>query len=1264
MVAMFYFSEDGRDVQVEYISATKTLAAQAKDPSADDILFHEINQFSFKIGETEAVSQYTEYGALPESCYTDGNKFAIFSNGAFLGGYKTWNSATQAVANLFGTNKNANVEILMLADHDNVSDGLVNNALNYANGKITIDLGGHTFTRSGTFLNLNNYSDISNVSAANIVVKNGTVRSKSGPIINNQITNQAYSAEKTWNVTFENVTLGYAEGITGANNGAFYQAWTNSATADESQLGAITNITLNNCQFDLKTNKPTDAVTLFALADNRSLDKVDVHVRVNGGSVLADIADLANVTFYNLNAGSDTILFGADSSGKYTKLLTHTTERNYAHYSAAFPASDGNRYFVEIADDGTNSTYELQSLTISGDDVKGTINLGSNIKYLSAIDYPFAVFDQTGKFYGAFDYLLGNQGGAIGNAIYTVMRDKNDYNTAIGKYNDDANTAYILMRADYTMRTYTKSNGTEAQEYHNNLSHAQGNLVIDMRGYSIIADKNRTNYIFDATAKIWTGSEDGVFSFPSYYTVKNGSFKVYSAAVLRYYASNKNNTTGELLDVSGKLMSWTFNNVEFGLLEGATAPRFFHISNSAGGTSIANIELHLNDCVFDLSTNVPTKELTVFCTNFIKTTHMKADITVNGGKILAKNLDKIVFTNFDATNGSTMLFGAGSDGKYLTVVLPRTASTSKFNSVKVNTKNGTELIFSRATEAAKSTYTFCIKTEYGNVSAEYENTANYPFFVFKSDGTFVGAYSEWGIDSGTQSALAYAKAAGSVILLRRDYNYNYKSQYNNLSQSNTDIIIDLGGFTFTCVNRSMLMAQKKTNNDTSFTIKNGSVILGPNALIRMDTATSSNYTKKNGFTFVFENLNIILAENAATSTLLCYNSFKDGEPDQFCKFTYNNCTFDVSKVNKDVTMFDMSDARCEVTAVINGGEIITSGYALTLTNVMGGNAKSSLTFGKMGKAYTKLTIPSGAELPITSLNDGSLTPVKISVGTNTTTYQFAPTSLTNYIPKVSITLANELVLNVYVPVTNTQKFEFNGETYDFSNSFGANSITLGDGKDYYIISVPLGSSEAAKEFKLKSTVVSGENTADVSFTFSIPRYAEKVLNSASSTDVEKTLAKDVLAYVKAAYNYFTSLNTAEEITRVNTLIESIIGDYTATPTSSGTTENDADGIVTDVTLNLDSKPTIRFYVTDMNVTFKVGNKTVKTIKNEAEKYVELDVYAYALSETVTFGNGGSYHISDFVTGSLGQPHEELVKAFVKYAESAADYRASVIGSDN
>ena len=116
-----------------------------------------------------------------------------------------------------------------------------------------------------------------------------------------------------------------------------------------------------------------------------------------------------------------------------------------------------------------------------------------------------------------------------------------------------------------------------------------------------------------------------------------------------------------------------------------------------------------------------------------------------------------------------------------------------------------------------------------------------------------------------------------------------------------------------------------------------------------------------------------------------------------------------------------------------------------------------------------------------------------------------------------------------------------------------------------------------------------------------------------------------------------------------------------TPTKTGVTTGAAG--VTSVTLNLDSTPTIRFYVTDTTLEFYQNGRKLDTVSGKDAKYgdyIELEVSAYVLSETIYFGDGGSYHISTFANGA-GQNEAALVSAFVKYVESAADYRNSVIG---
>jgi len=245
----------------------------------------------------------------------------------------------------------------------------------------------------------------------------------------------------------------------------------------------------------------------------------------------------------------------------------------------------------------------------------------------------------------------------------------------------------------------------------------------------------------------------------------------------------------------------------------------------------------------------------------------------------------------------------------------------------------------------------------------------------------------------------------------------------------------------------------------------------------------------------------------------------------------------------------------------------------------------------------------------------------------------------------------------------TISFTLDGVTYtDFE---ALKDIVTINANNYYHFAIELPSAEAARSIVLSVNITVDGADFEGSFTMSVPKYAKKVMNLDAASEYEKTLAKDVLAYVKAAYSYFTEFNTAEEIARVNALIDSIIGDYKAEPVSSGVTNTVSP--VTSVTLNLDSKPSIRFYVTDTNLEFYANGRKLDTVTGTDATYgayVELDVYAYVLAETITYGNGGSYHISDFLEGAKGTNYENLVSCFIKYTESAADYRASVIGINN
>ena len=354
---------------------------------------------------------------------------------------------------------------------------------------------------------------------------------------------------------------------------------------------------------------------------------------------------------------------------------------------------------------------------------------------------------------------------------------------------------------------------------------------------------------------------------------------------------------------------------------------------------------------------------------------------------------------------------------------------------------------------------------------------------------------------------------------------------------------------------------------------------------------------------------------------------------------------------------------------INSGSIILPEKDIVTLFKTASN--DSVTFTKTNGNYTSLSLPNGSKAPSGEydIEGGKAVFVKIYEKAGYDVYRLrnAATVGIEFTPKASITLDNAITLNVYVPANNSlQKLVFNGTEYANSNLDTLSTREI-DGTLYYAFNLPLASSDAAKTFTLKAYITNGETTAVASFSFSVISYAAKVLEDPGASAVEKELARDVLAYIRAAYEYFDKFNSKEEIARAVTLIDELIGDYEGTPISSGVTAQDKNGTVTKVTLNLDTKPTIRFFVNDTTLKFFINGAKLNTVTGIDETfgtYVELDAHAYALAETITYGDGGSYHVSSFLDGASGTNHERLAALFIKYTESAAAYRASVLSEKN
>ena len=581
-------------------------------------------------------------------------------------------------------------------------------------------------------------------------------------------------------------------------------------------------------------------------------------------------------------------------------------------------------------------------------------------------------------------------------------------------------------------------------------------------------------------------------------------------------------------------------------------------------------------------------------------------------------------------------------------------------------------------------------TKYGRMTSEYADASKYPFAVFSKDGTFLKAYaslfdcvSSYDNDGAIYRAKNHLSSNvwsdGSygddpnvaIVWVRSDYALASNETYNNMAQVKGTIVIDLDGHTLTVSDsRAMFPSTIKPWGSeyeyrSEFSVINGTIKLGAKQLISFSASNGSgtyDMTKKE-YVHTFTNVKFIASSNT-TNFFAGYSSSVAATPEVI----FNDCTFDFSEAPSGMTWFNLGNSYIHTNVTVNGGEFILNGESFTLSK--NGTETSKVTFGKTEEGnYTAFTVVNGAKLPNKTINGGELVFVKVSETDDKVVYRLRPAALSdiNYSPKMSITLESQLKINVYVPVESTEKFTFNDGNYE---NLGTKTI---DEKEYYAVSVSLPSASAAKDIKLVATVEIGGKTATATFTFSIPKYAAKVLNNVNASDVEKTLAKDVIAYVQSAYNYFVEFNTAEEIARVNALANELLligGDYSGDFENFGNTSHNTD-LITAVSLVPDEKPTIRFYVKKDGIKFYANGTKLNTVtgKDDYGTYVELDVYAYALNETITYTLGeesGEYHITNYLEKTLGdeslwenENYENLlnlIACFIKYTESAANYR--------
>lgn len=664
-----------------------------------------------------------------------------------------------------------------------------------------------------------------------------------------------------------------------------------------SNVKGTANILIDNCVFDFTEKTPASAYVLFGAGGTTNY--ATTNLTVNGGKVIAP--SLNNITLYKDYGNSACkTLFKNETEGS----ALHLEVPSSLDVSLLrLPLSSGDGYFQRVSDDGTTAVY---SLTKPGSLVTPYGTIGD--KYISAEDYPIVLF-KDGTFKGAFSSFGTDGAGAFASAR-------------------SAGAGAVL----YLRRNYTH---TTSSSYINNFSFLPDGLTIDLGG-------NKLTYIQTMLQAY------GRHTTTTSVTVMNGTFVSGGSNPFANVHFGTND---------GKVFNFTFKNLTFKLGSESTQTALLKY-NSSSKTGTANILIE--DCEFDLASNAPSAQYTLFSaggTNNYATTKL----TVKGCNIKANDLSNITLYSTHNNPTCSVIFDKNGSGEMLSLVVPSSVDVS---SKTLPTQSGNANFAKEKEEGTTVVYSLVapsdLVTEYGTIPGKYASKLDYPFVVFKANGTFVGAYSDYGSDGAGPLYGVRTGGTDSVIYVRRDYTYESTgSNHNNSTFWPTNFIIDLGGNKFS-YNKVMFNHYVRTTSSTSpesngVTVKNGTLeALGSNGL-----ASFNYFNASKPQSLTFNDVTFTFAANTQTSLLKYTTAKVEGK----ITAEFNDCIFDFTKnAPSSYVLFSAGGTKdlMSTDITVNGGEILAnslSGITLYSTN---GIAESSVIFGDNEEdEKIKISLPTG-----------------------------------------------------------------------------------------------------------------------------------------------------------------------------------------------------------------------------------------------------------------------------------------------------------------
>ncbi len=602
---------------------------------------------------------------------------------------------------------------------------------------------------------------------------------------------------------------------------------------------------------------------------------------------------------------------------------------------------------------------------------------------------------------------------------------------------------------------------------------------------------------------------------------------------------------------------------------------------------------------------------------------------------------------YDNANGCETGFVAmlyfSEDGKQISVEYISTVRANKGEAAYFKTENQFNVELYAEVEPPAEPNPDAFNTPYGVIPEKYD-AETYPFATFVPDEASETGYkfvkvtkallptSEVGASGTAFHSVRTDQAggvSGAVIYMRRDVIYDSATEFSNHSYSVASFTIDLGGHIFYdnhTYAKGLINWLYKDNkkygamNDYLVTIKNGEFVLNGYPLLSYQF--NGDNQLNNTMTTVLKNVKISFKEGATATSVF---------GPMFTQAKY----VDGSGTYENFHNFNIAMVNCTVD------------YA---------NA------------------PDGTDL----LADGS------SVRSTFTTSGCEFKNRRNVLPKMNLTMAGELILNVYVPVVTTEALDtvtamtLGGIEFSVKD---ARIIEL-DGEDYYKLSLALTPDSLG-------TLLSLSVDVNHVYTYYGNTTASKTINSTIAVDIidylatlaadtdaaASALGRDILSYARAAYSYEDG--DAEIIARIDEIIGA---DYATNNKPADMTKKEITDGMASASLELGAMPAFIFYPEldgEGNPVYSLDryqfaldgqyrlNAEIRVDEN-GKQYFFISTYAYAMAGTIEYlvkdtDIHGYYNIKayyDFAVGYGDARLVALVESLWKYAESAKAYRES------